>query len=39
MTDKQIQNAIRNASGLGPGLFVPEGAFVSLSQQQIQRLE
>jgi dynamin 1-like protein len=39
LTDEDIKTAIRNASSLGPNLFVPEVAFELLSKQQIQRLE
>ena len=39
LSDEDIKTAIRNASGLGPNLFVPEGAFVQLSKEQIVRLE
>jgi dynamin 1-like protein len=35
LTDEDIQTAIRNASGLGPNLFLPEAAFALLSKQQI----
>ena len=33
LTDEDIKTAIRNASSLGPNLFVPEGAFIILSKQ------
>lgn len=39
LSDEDIKTAIRNASSLGPNLFVPEMAFELLSKQQIQRLE
>ena len=39
LKDSDIKTAIRNASSLGPNLFVPEVAFELLSKQQIQRLE
>ena len=32
LTDDDIKTAIRNASSLGPNLFVPEVAFESLSK-------
>jgi len=30
--------AIKNANGLRPSLFIPEGAFENLVKQQIMRL-
>ena len=33
LTDDDIKTAIRNASSLGPNLFVPEVAFELLSKQ------
>jgi len=35
LTDSDLKTAIRNASSLGPNLFVPEVAFELLSKQQI----
>jgi dynamin 1-like protein len=39
LTDDDIRTAIKNANGIRPSLFVPEGAFEILVRQQIKRLE
>lgn len=39
LSDEDIKTAIRNASSLGPNLFLPEVAFELLCKQQISRLE
>ncbi|KRX07898.1 P-loop containing nucleoside triphosphate hydrolase [Pseudocohnilembus persalinus] len=38
LNDDEIRTAIKNANGLRPSLFVPEGAFENLVKQQISRL-
>ena len=38
LSDEDIRTAIKNAQGLRPTLFVPEGAFEILIRQQIVRL-
>ncbi|CAK78344.1 unnamed protein product (macronuclear) [Paramecium tetraurelia] len=38
LSDDEIRTAIKNANGIRPSLFVPQGAFELLVRQQIQRL-
>ncbi|CAD8126124.1 unnamed protein product [Paramecium sonneborni] len=38
LSDDEIRTAIKNANGIRPSLFVPEGAFELLVRQQISRL-
>lgn len=39
LSDDDIRTAIKNANGIRPSLFVPEGAFELLVRQQISRLQ
>ena len=38
LSDDHIRTAIKNANGLTPALFLPEGAFTRLVRQQIKRI-